>query len=78
MGVSGAGAFAFRVRGLGGSVGDVFGAVLRAVVVLAGAGEDGEAVSGRGFFRGRPRFFATVCSVDIDAVGERQVVIMMQ
>lgn len=76
-GVSGARVFAFRVRGLAGSVGDVFGTVLRAVVVLAGAGEDGEAVSGRGFFRGRPRFFTIVCSVDIGAVGEREVVIMM-
>jgi hypothetical protein len=72
-GVSGAGVFAFRVRGLVGSVAVVFGAVLRAVVVLAGAGEDGEAVSGRGFFRGRPRFFAIVCSVDIGAVGERKL-----
>lgn len=73
-GVSGVGVFAFLVRGLAGSVaaGVVFGAaVLRAVVVLAGAGEDGAAVSGRGFFRGRPRFFATVCSVDIGTVGER-------
>ena len=77
-GVSGAGVFAFRVRGLAGSVGVVFGAVLRAVVVLAGAGEDdGVPVSGRGFFRGRPRFFAIVCSVDIGAIGEREVVIMM-
>jgi hypothetical protein len=72
-GVSGAGVFAFRVRGLVGSVEVVFGAVLRAVVVLAGAGDDGEAVSGRGFFRGRPRFFAIVCSVDIGAVGERNL-----
>lgn len=76
-GVSGAGVFAFRVRGLLGSVGDVLGAVLRAVVVLAGAGEDVAAVSRRGFFRGRPLFFGIVCSVDIGAVGEREVVIIL-
>lgn len=71
MAAVGVGIFAFLVRGLAGSAGDVFAVVLRVVVVvLAGAGEDGEAVSGRGFFRGRPRFFTIVCSVDIGVVGE--------
>lgn len=76
-GDSGTGVFAFLVRALVGSAGDVFGVVLRVVVVFTGAGEDGAAVSGRGFFRGRPRFLGIVCSVDIGAVGERQAVIII-
>ena len=67
-GCSRIGDFAFRVRGLAGSVGDVLGALLRAAVVFAGAGEDVEAGSGRGVFRGRPRIFAVRSSADIGAV----------